>query len=666
MEPDFSGWATKAGLKCSDGRTITPQAFQHMDGVKVPLVWSHGHNSPDNVLGHVLLEAKPQGVRCQGFFNDTKQGQSARVLVQHKDIDSLSIFANQLVEKAHQVIHGMIREVSLVLSGANPEAKIDYVRIQHSDDPSDFTESTDAAIIHTDEFLDGFVENEDVTEEEIEHAAQTVRDIYDTMNPEQQQAVHYMIAVALEGVGQSDIDSKKDDKNEGDLEHEEGTEGEMTSSRNLFERNGKKDGKADQETYTLTHEDVKGITADALRTGSLKTAVHNFALAHGIENIDVLFPDAKNVSGTPEFDKRRTEWVAGVLNGATHRPFARIKTMSADITVEEARAKGYVKGSLKKEEFFAVQKRTTAPTTVYKKQKLDRDDIVDITEFDIVSWLKGEIRLMLEEELARAILIGDGRDVGHEDKIKDPAGTQDGIGIRSIANDHELYVAKVYVNIDDANSDYYEIVEQVLRGRRFYKGTGTPTFYTTENVITEMLLTKDAMGRRRFQTVEDIARELRVSSVVAVEAMEDDYAADILGIMVNLQDYSTGTDRGGEINMFDDFDIDYNQFKYLMETRLSGALTKIRSAVVFHKTAGANVLVHPITSPTFVESTGVVTIPTQTGVVYKNKDTSATLSAGAQSALAAGATLNVIATPASGYFFESNVEDEWSFTRPAA
>jgi hypothetical protein len=665
MEPDFSGWATKAGLKCSDGRTITPNAFQHMDGVKVPLVWSHGHNSPDNVLGHVLLEAKPQGVRCQGFFNDTKQGQSAKVLVQHKDIDSLSIFANQLVEKAHQVIHGMIREVSLVLSGANPEAKIDYVRIQHSDDPNDFTESTDAAIIHTDEFLDGFTQNEDVTEEEIEHAAQTVRDIFESMSPEQQQVVHYMIGVALEGVGQSAINSK-DDKNEGDLEHEEGTEGEMTSSRNLFERNGKKDGKADQEGYTLTHEDVKGITADALRTGSLKTAVHNFALAHGIENIDVLFPDAKNVSGTPEFDKRRTEWVAGVLNGATHRPFARIKTMSADITVEEARAKGYVKGALKKEEFFAVQKRTTAPTTVYKKQKLDRDDIVDITEFDIVSWLKGEIRLMLEEELARAILIGDGRDVGHEDKIKDPAGTQDGIGIRSIANDHELYVAQVYVNIDDANSDYYEIVEQVLRGRRFYKGTGTPTFYTTENVITEMLLTKDAMGRRRFQTVEDIARELRVSSVVAVEAMEDDYAADILGIMVNLQDYSTGTDRGGEINMFDDFDIDYNQFKYLMETRLSGALTKIRSAVVFRKTAGANVLVHPITSPTFVESTGVVTIPTQTGVVYKNKDTTATLSAGAQSALAAGATLNVIATPASGYFFESNVEDEWSFTRPAA
>jgi hypothetical protein len=323
-----------------------------------------------------------------------------------------------------------------------------------------------------------------------------------------------------------------------------------------------------------------------------------------------------------------------------------------------------VKGNFKKEEFFAVTQRTTSPTTVYKKQKLDRDDIIDITEFDVVVWLKAEMRMMLREELARAVLIGDGRDVGDEDKIKDPAGAQDGIGIRSIANDHELYAATVNVNLADSNSSITEFIDEVIRSRRLYKGSGSPTLYTTDAYLSQMLLVKDTQGRRLYNSQADLEAALRVSSIVVVEPLEND--ATLVGILVNLVDYSMGTDQGGEINLFDDFDIDYNQYKYLIETRVSGALTTIRSAIIYRTTASTNVLVDPITSPTFVASTGVVTIPTQTGVVYKNKDTSATLSAGAQAALDPEETLNVIATPASGYYFESNVEDEWSFTRPAA
>jgi hypothetical protein len=669
MKPDFGGYVTRAGLKCTDGRTISSDAFKHMDKMTVPLVWQHGHNSPENVLGHVILEARTDGVYGHGFFNETKQGQNAKALVQHKDIRALSIWANQLIEKAKQVFHGMIREVSLTIAGANPGAMIDYVSVQHSDDPNDVTISTDEAIIHTGLEID-IVEHsaEDTTkvdaqtlDEMLSHAGLTIKDVYDGMTDQQKRVLHYMVAVALDGAPDTNTTAAQTDaKAEGDLEHKEGTDPEMT--RNVFDQTDKKDGQEVQ--HSLTPEAVREIVGYAQKSGSLKHGVEEYALKHGIENIEILFPDAKSVDATPQFDKRRTEWVEGVLGGAKHPPFARIKTRSADLTLDDARAKGYVKGNFKKEEFFAVTQRTTSPTTVYKKQKLDRDDIIDITEFDVVVWLKAEMRMMLREELARAVLIGDGRDVGDEDKIKDPAGAQDGIGIRSIANDHELYAATVNVNLADSNSSITEFIDEVIRSRRLYKGSGSPTLYTTDAYLSQMLLVKDTQGRRLYNSQADLEAALRVSSIVVVEPLEND--TTLVGILVNLVDYSMGTDQGGEINLFDDFDIDYNQYKYLIETRVSGALTTIRSAIIYRTTASTNVLVDPITSPTFVASTGVVTIPTQTGVVYKNKDTSATLTAGAQAALDPEETLNVIATPASGYYFESNVEDEWSFTRPAA
>lgn len=669
MEPDFSGYATKAGLKCSDGRTIMPNAFQHMDGKKVPLVWQHSHNDPANVLGYALLENRPDGVYAYGFFNDTPSAQNAKALVRHGDITSMSIYANQLIERGKNVIHGVIREVSLVLSGANPGALIDYVSLRHSDGEIETLE--DEAVIYTGLTLEHGAVKEDKPEENnqqqndsLEHAEdgeKTVQEIYDSLTDEQKNVVHYMIGAALEAAKGEDAAEHSSTQNaEGDLVHQEGNAEEMT--RNVFEQNGTASATAVQK-HTLSHSDIKAIVEDAKRVGSLRQAVEEYALRHGIEDIDILFPEAKALSNTPEFLKRQTEWVAKVLNGTRKTPFSRIKSVWADITVEEARARGYIKGNFKKEEFFKLAKRTTGPTTVYKKQKLDRDDIIDITDFDVVAWLKGEMRLMLNEEIARAILIGDGRDVSDEDKIKDPAGASEGSGIRSILNEHELYATTVWVNLDDENSDYYEIVEAVLLARRHYKGTGTPTFFTTEEILTRMLLSKDGFGRRRFRNVEELASELRVDTVVAVEVMET--VPDLIGIVVNLADYTIGADRGGEVSMFDDFDIDYNQYKYLIETRVSGALTKLKSALVIKKTAGTNVLATPV-APTFNKTTWVVTIPSVTGVVYKNADTDATLTAGPQTALSAGQTLNVKAVPDTGYYFATNADDEWSFTRPAA
>jgi HK97 family phage prohead protease len=699
MEPDFSGYATKANIKCSDGRTITPQAFTHMDKKTVPLVWQHGHSDPENVLGHAILEVRDDGVYAQGFFNKTQKGQTAKALVEHEDITAMSIYANQLVEKSKQVLHGIIREVSLVIAGANPGALIENVRVAHSD--GDVEELSDEVIITSGEVLEHGVKtyvteasstrvtkvdgevvsassstnvstetvpdsNEGgiryADEEGVEHAdGKTAQDVFDSLNEEQKGLLHYMIAKALEAKGSSasHSDGGDDSSNtdEGDLKHTEGQD--MT--RNVFEQNAT-DG-ATTTTHTLSHEDVKGIVADAVKRGSLKDAVEAYAVQHGINDIELLFPDAKLTTNTPEWDKRRTEWVASVLNGTRHTPFSRVKTVVADITQEEARAKGYVKGEFKKEEWFGLTKRTTSPTTIYKKQKLDRDDIIDITDFDVVAWLKGEMRLMLEEEIARAILVGDGRDVSHEDKIKDPIGASDGVGIRSILNDHELFVTQVNVNVDDASSSYEEIVDSVMDGMEFYKGTGTPDAFMTIRTLNSFLKAKDGVGRRLYKDKAEVAAALGVANIVTVEVMND--LDDVVCIIVNLADYNIGADRGGEISLFDDFDIDYNQQKYLIETRLSGALTKIKSAVVVRKTAAANVLVAP-TKPSFNAGTGVVTIPTKTGVVYKNADTNATLTAGAQSALAAGATLNVLAVPAAGYYFSDNASDEFEFTRPAS
>jgi hypothetical protein len=585
-KPDFSGYATKAGLKCSDGRIIMPDAFKHQDRETVPLVWQHNHNEPSNVLGHATLEHREDGVYAYAFFNETDGAKNARTLVEHGDIKSLSIYANQLTEKSKQVLHGFIRELSLVLSGANPGAFIDNITLQHAD--GDMITLEDEAIIYTGLELNHADESSN-SEDSVDHSAEdpTVQEVYDSMTDEQKDVVHFMVASALEGSNQnlkqaSHSDEEKDTKSTSELVHtdDKNEEEGRRMSRNVFEQKSE-DGKKAEE-HILTHDAIRGIVEDAQRIGSLKEAVEVYALKHGIDNIEVLFPDARSVTDTPEFDARRVEWVSGVINGTKHSPFSRIKSIVADITVEDARAKGYVKGSLKKEEFFAVSKRSTTPTTVYKKQKLDRDDIIDITDFDVVTWLKGEMRLMLDEELARAVLIGDGRDVADEDKIKDPAGAADAAGVRSIANDHELYVAEVEID-DSPTASPPVIVDAIVGSMGLYKGSGSPTLYTTLPFLTRLLVHRDADGHRLWRTTAELASELGVANIVTVEVMEDE--ADVFGIIVNLKDYTLGADKGGDVNFFDDFDIDYNQYKYLLETRVSGALTKIRSALVIKKTA---------------------------------------------------------------------------------
>ena len=698
MEPDFSGYATKAGIRCTDGRTITAEAFKHMDGMQVPLVWMHGHNDIKNVLGHVILEAKHDGMVCHGFFDrETDQGKNGYSLVKNKHVKFLSIYANQLVEKPmgskdKSVLHGEICEVSLVLKGANPKAMIDQVRIRHAG-TDEVTELEDEAIIHTGIVigdLDGTVvdgkyvpaKTEEKPEAVVEHAAggKTLKDIYDSMSSEQKDAVQIMLtqmhdmtktgSLAQSGTnpdeGGTEDNKPKDEDN---LEHKEGAD----VRRRVFENNGGTGGNGGgtENDKVLTNAEFKALAHSAIKSGanSLKAVLEEVAsqkgaLQHGVTNIDLLFPDFKTWQNTPEFDKRDTTWVDGVLAGVHRTPYTRLRSMVADLTQDAARAKGYTKGEYKKEEWFAVTRRTTGPTTIYKKQKFDRDDVIDITDFDFLAWIKMEMRVMLDEEIAVAILIGDGREIDDDDKIADPAGAQDGNGVRSITAEHEMYATTINVNIDDANSSYVEVIEDIIRARKFYKGTGTPTLYTTVDHLTAMLLLKDADGRRFYRSVADLALELRVRDIVEVEPMEG--RADLVGVLVNLADYNVGTDRGGEVNWFDDFDIDYNKMIYLAETRISGMLMKIKSAIIIKKVASNLVVVKP-QKPAFVASTGVITIPSQTGVVYK--DTTAagsTISAGAMSALSAGATKHIVAVPASGYYFPDNATDEWDFTRDAA
>ena len=574
VKHDFSGWATKANLQCSDGRTILPDAFAHQDSTQVPMVWQHGHSQPSNVLGHARLEARDGSIYAYGFFNSTEQAKNAKTLVEHGDISALSIFANQLVEKGKRVSHGVIRELSLVLAGANPGALIDNIELQHAD--GDTVTLTDEAIIYTGETLnhgeeEEQEEQEEQEEEQVEEENSTVAQIYNNMNEAQKEVVHFMVGSALESSATSP-DSQKDNPATHSESHEEEP---TTMKRNVFEQNGS--GK-EVVKHKLTRSDQSAIFADAMRMGSLKEAAESYALKHGITDIDVLFPEVRPVDATPQFDTRRIEWVKEVLSSCSKTPFTRIKSLFADITVEEARAKGYIKGNLKKEEFFGVAKRITTPSTVYKKQKLDRDDILDITDFDVVAWLKAEMRVMLDEELARAILIGDGRDVDDEDKIKDPMGAAEGAGVRSVLNDHELYVHQATINLEDAGSNPSELVDAVVSNLQYYKGTGAPDLYTTLPRLTSLLLAKDTLGRRLYPTIGELTSALGVVEINTVQVMED--IPDLLGILVNLNDYTIGTDRGGDVSMFDFFDIDYNQYKYLIETRLSGALTKIRSAVV--------------------------------------------------------------------------------------
>jgi hypothetical protein len=434
------------------------------------------------------------------------------------------------------------------------------------------------------------------------------------------------------------------------------------TQRNVFEQNGNGSTAAtavsSEPRHTLSHDAMQGIAANAVKLGSFKEAVEEYAFKHGIENIDVLFPDARNITDTPEFDRRRVEWVTEVLSKVRKSPFSRIKSLVADLTHEEARARGYIKGNLKKEEFFSLTRRVTTPSTVYKKQRLDRDDIIDITDFDVVLWLKSEMRLMLDEEVARAILIGDGRPSDHEDKIRDPAGSTEGAGIRSILNDDDLYAATITLDVD-GDLKKTELVDEILGSMQFYKGSGVPTLYTTLPVMTQMLLARDEMGRRFYRTGSELASELGVDKIVPVEVMEGQ--ENLVGVIVNLLDYTVGADRGGEVSLFDDFDIDYNQYKYLLETRMSGALTKIRSALVIMQAGSGDTLVTPA-APTFDGDSSEISITDTTGVTYRRGDTNAAVtSSGDPYTVDEGTELTIYASPNAGYYFRNNVEDEWTF-----
>lgn len=822
---DFGGWATKNDLLCADGRVIRKDAFKHNDQLKVPLAWHHGGKSdPDNILGHAILENRDEGVYAYCSFNNTPRALKTKELIRHGDIESLSIYANDLVEelteKVRNVVQGNIREVSLVMAGANPGAFIDDIAFAHDIDSDDHI---DEAVIYTGESLElshsddsktktelehygvpgmkrgvrndksadssadagagggddeegpleelgglvddafddlkkgltgasdevskavtgafkslvdgintimtqtkwtqrtgrtvdvdksdskGFnealrrgdtvtirgsdkkarhsaiqelIENSlthedpekrivletehgeiDVLEvyhsltdeqktiystlmmdalnpDELQHDLQSeMADIYNTMTDEQKLVLHTIVGLALE----TDEDTATDDQTE-DVKHS--TEGAEVA--NVFD---KEDEKIVTGT-TLSHDDMVGIISQGRKVGSLREAVEGYALQHGINNIDILFPDAKDVTATPDFVKRRTEWVSVVMDGTRHTPFSRIRSKTADLTLDEARAKGYVKGTRKREEFFAVAKRETTPQTVYKKQKLHRDDVLDITDFDVIVWLKAEMRIMLDEEIARAILIGDGRSNASDDKISESH-------IRPILTDDELFVTTILVQLADANSSYEEVVDALTLNRKHYRGSGNPTFFCSETVLAHMLLIKDTIGRRIYPTPNDLAAALRVKSIVAVEVMEEE--SDLIGILVNLSDYTVGSDKGGSIAFFDDFDIDYNLQKYLIETRLSGALVKAKSALVVKKAGAGLVLVVP-TVPTFDPEENEISIPTDANVVYRNKANGSTLTQGSTVAVTSGnSPYTVIATPAAGKYFETNADDEWTF-----
>lgn len=577
---DFSGWATKNDILCSDGRTIKKNAFKDDDGKKVPLVWMHDHGNPENVLGHAFLVNKDEGVYCYGKFNDTPEGEHAKSLVKNGDISSLSIYANHLKHDSRKnVMHGSIKEVSLVLAGANEGAVIDNVVLEHSDG---WEELEDEANIY---FGDNLIDKVDVVlkhadeksrEKETEmDEEKTIGDVISTMNDEQKQAMYVLIGEALNEDDDDDEDEDYEDDTDEEMSHGD-DEGETLMKHNVFDNEYSYD-----DGEVLTHADMQEIFKEAKRQGSLKAAVEDYAMSHadgdyGIKGIDTLFPDARNLTNSPEFIKRETGWVAGFMNATKKTPFSRIKSTFANITEDEARAKGYIKGKQKKEEVFPVLKRTTSPTTVYKKQKLDRNDIIDITDFDVVAYIKQEMRIMYDEEIARAALLGDGRTPGTDDKIDENC-------IRPIIKDDKFYTVPVYVGT--TVTDYNELIKQIIRARKEYKGSGNPTFYTTEDVLTEMLLLEDKMGRTLYETVDKLCTKLRVSKIETVEAMEADAYKDYIGVIVNPVDYTFGADKGGEMSFFSDFDIDYNQEKYLYEGRCSGALTKYHAALSIIKKA---------------------------------------------------------------------------------
>lgn len=557
---DFSGWATKNNLRCSDGRVINKNAFQHNDGIKVPLVWNHQHNASDNILGHALLENREEGVYAYCTFNNSDAGQNAKILVEHGDITSLSIYANNLKQQGSSVTHGNIREVSLVLAGANPGAFIDNV-IKHSDDVEGSTAViyTGEQLMHSEEDQGNEDDSNKDSQKSDDNSEETIQDVFDTLTEKQKDVVYSMLGNILKN------------------NSEENNEGEEDMKHNIFE------GTNNQGTNEeLTHAEMQSILADGKRYGSLKES----ALQHGITEIGYLYPDHKTVNSTPDFIARDQEWVSVVMNGVRNTPFSRIKSIHADLRADEARALGYIKGKLKKEEVFTLLKRTTDPQTIYKKQKIDRDDVIDITDFDVVSWLKTEMRTMLNEEIARAILVGDGRLADSDDKIKEA-------NIRPIWKDADLYAIKTLIELTSASTADEKakaFIRAALKSRKEYKGSGQPTMFMSEDMLTDCLLMEDKQGRIIYETVEKLATALRVKNIVTVPVMENLSRVDegktknLLGIMVNLSDYTVGADKGGAVNLFDDFDIDYNAQKYLIETRCSGALTKPLSAVVIEST----------------------------------------------------------------------------------
>jgi HK97 family phage prohead protease len=557
MKYDFSGWATRANLKCSDGRTIMRDAFKQNDGQKVPLVWNHQHDDPNEVLGHALLENREDGVYAYCSLNDTEAGKTAKLLIQHGDISALSIYANQLKQNMSNVVHGNIREVSLVLAGANPGASIQSV-IQHGatiEDEAMIYTGEELSIMHSDDPKPP-VEKPEKTEKNTDENDETIGDIFNTLNEKQKEVVYALIGEALEN-----------NNSEG---------GDNTMKHNVFDQSEEQNSE-----NVLSHSEMQTIIEDGKRFGSLKESFLQHADEYGIENIEYLFPEAKSLNTPPDFIKREMGWVQTVMSGVHHTPFSRIKSMFADITADEARARGYMKGKLKKEEVFGLLKRTTTPTTIYKKQKLDRDDVIDITDFDVVAWLKSEMRMMLEEEMARAILIGDGRLPSSDDKINEQ-------NIRPIWKDEELYTIRGIVKGDDSDKAALatEFIDQSVRSMTDYRGSGSPTAYMTAEMLTECLLLKDTNGKRIYANENEVATAMRVSKIVTVPVMNNQTRKEgsdtytLQAIIVNLNDYNVGADKGGAINMFDDFDIDYNQQKYLIETRCSGALTKPFSAIV--------------------------------------------------------------------------------------
>ena len=569
---DFSGWATKNDIRCSDGRTIRHNAFADNDGDVVPLVWQHGHNDTNNVLGHVRLENRAEGVYAYGYFNDTPAANNARELLKHGDVDSMSIYANNLTQSGGDVQHGNIVEVSLVLSGANPGAKIENIALAHGDGTY---EATDEAYIMTGEHL----AHADTPEKPADKPAdktegKTIKDIVESMNQDQKEVLYFLIAKAAEGEMKPDTDS------------EPNKEGAPVAHSNIFENDG-----TPNEGDTLYHSTIDTAFKDAVRTKAnsmrdvFMTIAESNGLSHadiahaektyGISNIDLLFPDAKNLDVPPAFIDRDQSWVRPVLNGTHHTPFTRIKSMQADITADEARAKGYITGSRKKEEVFKLLKRVTGPTTIYKMQKFDRDDLLDITDFDVIAWVKAEMRNKLDEELARAILIGDGRSNSDPYKVNEE-------NIRPILKEDDLYCIKKDLGPGKTAA---EIVDELIRAQDDLEGTGTPTMFCAKSFVTDLLLLKDTTGHYLYPTKQALADRLGVTAIVDVPQMKGLKTGaandkDVLAIIVNLSDYNVGTDRGGEVTMFDDFDIDFNQQKYLLETRVSGALTKVKSAMV--------------------------------------------------------------------------------------